>query len=470
MTCRSEVRRPLSPAEKWYWLADQVSPVNALARVRLRGHLAPEVLELAAAALAAEYPLLRVSIVADPDGRNPTFVPSAGPIPIRRVNGDDLEWTRQIEQHELGTPLDWRRGPLVRIVDVVHASGEGHDLLLTVSHIFTDGITALSLLRRLIEHAHRHAHRPGSTSVPGLVASRPVVPAPDQQLSARDRGVRGIATFAVTGLADQLAAALLRPTRLAPESVVSVPQRKTRLVRRTITAAQLEVLMRRCSAESVTLHGALAAAMAMAIGPAAAQRDSGRICIGSPINIRAELDPPVAADEVGAYAAMTQSILRFGGERDLWSIARQANRSIRRHRRFRQHLALLNALRFMCPASVPKSRSIFRFVERHGPGHICLSNMGRYPFPTQIGAWRLSGAQLAANLSISGYLAAIVNTSQDQLFWNFAYADGVISELSAQRYADACVRILLDTNDEATESESRQWNYRRRSHTGRSQC
>lgn len=84
--------------------------------------------------------------------------------------------------------------------------------------------------------------------------------------------------------------------------------------------------------------------------------------------------------------------------------------------------------------------------------------MGRYPFPASIGTWRLSGAQLAANLSISGYLAGIVNTSHDQLCWNFAYADGVISELSARRYADACVQILLGTFDETTESGGGQWN------------
>ena len=88
-----------------------------------------------------------------------------------------------------------------------------------------------------------------------------------------------------------------------------------------------ELLMRRCSAEGVTLHGALAAAMTMAIGPAAAQHDSGRICIGSPINIRSELDPPVAGDEVGAYAAMTQSILRFGGDQGPVGVDRPAGQS-----------------------------------------------------------------------------------------------------------------------------------------------
>ena len=38
---------------------------------------------------------------------------------------------------------------------------------------------------------------------------------------------------------------------------------------------------------------------------------------------------------------------------------------------------------------------------------------------------------------------AIINTSHDQLFWNFTYIDGVVSDRSAQRFADGCVQTLL---------------------------
>ena len=92
------------------------SPTNIVARVHLRGHIAAGLLDRAAAALAAEHPLLRVSIRIDADGTNPTFVPSAGAVPVRRVNGDYLEWERQVDDHEVGTPLDWRRGPLIRML------------------------------------------------------------------------------------------------------------------------------------------------------------------------------------------------------------------------------------------------------------------------------------------------------------------------------------------------------------------
>jgi NRPS condensation-like uncharacterized protein len=440
----SEVRRPLRPTEKWFWIADQVSPVTGVARVRLRGHLAAGLLERAAAALTAEYPMLRVSITSDSRGRCPAFVASTRPTPIRRVHGDDREWERQVEEHEMGTPLDWRRGPLIRIVDVeLDSPDEAHDLLLAVSHIIADGLTALSLLHKLVEHAHRLTVSQGED----VVESRPVVDAPDDLLPARHRGVRGVVTIAATQVADRLTAVATRRRRLEPETIVPASQRKTRLLRRTLTSTQLDALSQRCRAEDVTVHCALTAAMAMVIGPTVAQKDSGRICIGSPINIRRELEPPVAADEVGAYVTMSQAILSFGGDGDLWSVARQVTRSARRRSRRRQDLALVYAMRFLCPASVGKSPKVFRLIDRHGPGNVCISNMGRYDFPAGIGEWRLSGAQLAANLSISGYFVAIINTSHGELFWNFFYTDRAVTKRTAQRFADGCVQTLLDAID-----------------------
>ena len=435
----TSVARPLSPVERWYWIADQVSPLNVVARVHLSGSIAPGLLERAAAALAAEYPVLRVSIAAHTDGTNPVFAPSSRDVPVRTVTGDAGEWERLADRCELGTSLDWRTGPLARIVDVVVDSAEeSHDLVLTVSHIVADGTTALTLLRRLIEHADRLSATPRDVTTP-----RPPVGAPEDLLPAGHRGLRGIAAIAATGVGDRAVTAVRRPRRLVPEVEVPANERATRLIRRTLSPAQLDALAQRCRAEGVTVHGALAAAMAMTIGPAAAQRESGRICIGSPIDFRADLRPPVSADEAGAYVSTVGSIVGFGAGNDLWSIARRINRSLRRRRRFGQHLALLSALRFVCPPSVAKSARVIGLIERNGPGNICISNIGRYDFPERVGDWRLSGAQFIAGVSVSGYFVATVNTSHGQLFWNFTYIQGVVSHRSAQRYADGSVDTLL---------------------------
>ena len=127
----------------------------------------------------------------------------------------------------------------------------------------------------------------------------------------------------------------------------------------------------------------------------------------------------------------------------MWSIAREINRSLRRRKRIGQHFALLAALRYMAPASVTKSGRVFGLLERFGPGNVCMSNLGRYGFATWIGDWQLSGAQFISGVSISGYLAATVNTSHQELFWNFNYIDMAVSHESAQHFADGCIQTLL---------------------------
>lgn len=434
----AEVRRTLRPSERCYWIAELTSPINVVARVQLRGHLPAGMLERAATALAAEHPMLRVSITTDADGTNPAFTAAAGPIPIRRVTADDLGWESSAE-YELNTALDRQRGPLVRIVDIrLNSPDETHELLLTVSHIIADALTAMSLLQRLVEYAGELAPIEGDRHP---VESRAQTGTTEDLLPARYRGIRALAVFGATGLAVLSAMTLARPCRLVPETNVIPAQRRTRVVRRTLTSKEVDALVRRCRAEGVTVHGALTAAMLMAIGPVAAQRDSGRVFLGTTINIRQELNPPVPADAVGAYVSIIQSMLPFGGRHDLWSVARRVNRSIGRRRRFGQHLALIYAMRYLFPGSATMGARMFELSERRGPTNICITNIGSYAFPERIGDWQLCGAQLLA--SVSQGLLAMVNTSHGCLYWNFLSVREVVSARSAQRFADQSVATLL---------------------------
>ena len=85
----------------------------------------------------------------------------------------------------------------------------------------------------------------------------------------------------------------------------------------------------------------------------------------------------------------------------------------------------------MSPVSVARSAGTFALLERFGPGNVCISNLGRYDFAPRIGPWQLSGAQFIAGLSVSGYLAATVNTTHGEMSWNFSYIDDAVSEQSA---------------------------------------
>ncbi|WP_405134481.1 cytochrome P450 [Nocardia sp. NBC_01388] len=97
-TAATAFGRPLSPSERWFWIIDRISPSNCTARVRVRGQLTAERIECAAAALTAEYPLLRVG-VADAGSGDPRLLPLQDPrIPVRRLLSDDpLAWQCAID-------------------------------------------------------------------------------------------------------------------------------------------------------------------------------------------------------------------------------------------------------------------------------------------------------------------------------------------------------------------------------------
>jgi hypothetical protein len=106
----------------------------------------------------------------------------------------------------------------------------------------------------------------------------------------------------------------------------------------------------------------------------------------------------------------------------------------------------------MSPRSVGTSARAVTAVDRIGPGNVCLSNVGRFEFPDRLGAWRLSGAQFVAGISVSGYLVGSVNTSHGALHWNFTYIDGAVTGERAARIADRAVRLLLSSLEEGVHS------------------
>ncbi|MFD4351630.1 hypothetical protein ACFWPX_03685 [Nocardia sp. NPDC058518] len=443
-----QVRRALSPVERWYWMCDQISPLNVVARVRVRGHLPAPVLAAAAAALTAEHPLLRVSIDSAVDGTSPHFVAPVDPlVPIRTVvleQEDPDAWQREIDTVELPTRLDWRRRPLLRLVDIAQAGAtpdETHDVVLTVAHTVADGTTALSLLRRLVELADRL--RDPAVTVAEIIDARDPLPAPEQLLPKRFRGARGVGYAVAAGIGDQVVSATARACRLEPEVPVAPADRRSRLLHRELDATRLAALIERCRAEGVTVHSALAAALAAAIGEEIAPGRDGRIGVGSPIDFRAELDPIVPQQDAGAYVATVPVGVHFGPSLGMWQSARRLHRGLLRRRRCQQHLALLVTLRFLCPKSVATSARAIAMVEATGPGNVCLSNIGHYEFANRVGNWTLAGAQFIAGVSVSGFFVGTVNTTHATLHWNFTYIETVVSAARAARIADAAIRILL---------------------------
>ncbi|MFC0861584.1 condensation domain-containing protein [Sphaerimonospora cavernae] len=430
--------RALSPAERWYWIIDQLSTLNVCARVRVEGELSTEALTEALRALQARQPLLRSAITDELPG-GPWFVPTNNSIPLREVSlthSEESRWEREVDEHEFAESVDWRSGPLARAV-LIRQPGQVHDMVLSVPHCIADGTTALALLRQWV----RLAAEP-RTSDPD-VADGPVPVAVEDLFPARYRDMSGV-------LPDKDPAADDEPDtaqdavvgRVVPDRFVPFQLRRTRLLHRSIDSDMLERLTMACKREGVTLHGVLAAAMASAVARDAGAKPRAHFAVGSPVTFRDELDRPVSEDEVGCFVSAVHSVVAYQRD-DLWSMARFVNKDISARKRRGEQYSVFSLLASQGPTSVADSEPLIRYMEEHGSFNFFVSNIGRFDFPGVLGGWRLSGAQFVGGISVVGYFASSVSTSYGQLNWNFTHIDEAVPRERAERLVDDCVKTVL---------------------------
>jgi hypothetical protein len=434
------VQRELSPLERWYWIADQISPLNVIGRVRLHGPVSQSSLRSALDALQARHPLLRVAIEADAAGREPRFTPvDDRPIPLDHRTLESSEdgeygWERVIDAELVNGRIDWRAGPLATATVL---SGQGpdsevSDLILSLLHVIADGTTLISLLKQWAELADG-----------GAVERRVVLPAAEDLFPAEHGGAAGEALAKAKADRDEGDLQRLSPRRIDADRAVPFEQRRTRFLHRSLGAEELDRLAEACRSRGVTIHGVLAAAMVLAVATDAGADGSAWYSIGSPVDFRADLEPPVAQDEVGSYVATIPSLVEHEAARPLWSMAREISDDLKTRKRRGEQFSMIRLIGASGPTCLAESMPFVRHLDEKGPINFCISNIGRFPFPDAIGPWRMTGAQFVASLSVVGAFVATVNSSHHQLVWNFTYAEGIISDARAAWLADVCVETVL---------------------------
>jgi hypothetical protein len=421
--------RPLSPVERWYWMCDQLSTLNVISRTRVRGDLPADVLRRGLDAVQARHPFLRLAI-ADDDGLDPRWVPTGRPIPLRHVRREhDDQWVREINERELVDRVDPAVGPLARAV-VISGDDDVHDLLVVVPHIIADGTTVITLARQWLELA----------AAGGPVESSRELPPPDELRPARHTGEEGAARLAEQTARDEELMARTKPGRVEPSTRVPLDGRRSRLVHRELTGEQLDAVARAAREHGTTVHGAITAALVRAAA-ADAGGAHGHFAVGSPIDFRGELEPPVRPDEVGTYVATVPSVV--DPALPFWELARAITDDLTERKRKGDHFNLVTMVVGACPPSLAEARPFMEFMEAEGPINLCSSNIGRYAFPDWIGPWQVSDAQFLTGISVNGYFVATINSSHGRLFWNFTHIADAVPDERARRMADESLSTLL---------------------------
>ncbi|WP_237386280.1 phthiocerol/phthiodiolone dimycocerosyl transferase family protein [Xenorhabdus sp. Sc-CR9] len=423
------IHRPLSSVERWYWLCDQFSTLNVISRVRVYGELHYEVLRYALDELQVRHPLLRVTVEHD-KGLNPRWVPTMQPIPLRVVGRErNDQWISEINDVELLERIDPDTGPLIRAV-FISGPDEVHDLIVTVAHTIADGTTVLSLAEQWLELAGD----PKTIRIMSRVLTSAEELRPPQFI-----GREGHEKLTEQNYSDQKLIDQYKPGRVEASVKVPFEMRQSQLLHRELNNDELEIVIQTSRRYGTTVHGALTAALVVAAGQDANFRTT-YFAVGSPIDFRGELVPPVYSDEVGSYVATVLSIVDLS--LPFWDIARMITTDLAERKQHGHHFNLLTMIVENAPHSIADARPFMEFMEENGPINLVSSNLGRVPFPDRIGNWRLSDAQFLSGISVNGYFVATINSSHNRLFWNFTYIENLIPKSRAEFLADSCLRIL----------------------------
>lgn len=445
------MHRPLSPLERWYWIADQVSPLNVVGRMTVEGRLDRRTARVSLDLLQQRHPALNTAIRKEA-GHEPVFVRANRPIPLawREESEDRLasstRWADDADHRHLARRVGEDTGPLVRaeIVSTGEDDARGvHELVLVLHHAIADGTTAVSLVRQWAECAAEASSQNPAETGDHATRSR-WFPATEDLFPQDYRADRGAAAAGEKRRRDTDEALRLSPMRVPRQEQVVFSRRRTRLVHRRLSTATTRALVSACREHGVTVHGALAAGLVRAVHRDAGAVPGARFAIGSPISFRTELDPPVGPDDVGSFVATLPTIVEGGA--DLWDTAKAVNTDLARRRERGEHFSMINDLASRVGADVDQSMELMEYMDREGPINLCLTNIGAVRLPERIGRLTVLDADFAAGISVTGVLVAAVTTAHGRLSWNLTYVDGLVSPDRAARLAaeslDGLVALL----------------------------
>lgn len=287
--------RYLGAFEHWFWLWDQIHPLQFAIVAKLQGQFSPNQLAIALQQVQHRHPLLRVCIATDEIGR-PKFVETEGEIPVRWVaRTDDQHWQRELEL-EMMHSFDWQVAPLLRIV--ILQAGDVSELMMVCYHSISDSMSNIYLLQDIVQALEGKTFERAdlSTSLSLEEAFPRLAPAPE---------VTGEGTHYST----------------------TISRRPQPHIRSAMLSAELtQQLIERSRTEQTTIQGAISAAFLLALMQQPLRSSDPLQCV-HPINVRSHLSLPMP-DAVGLYVNSCTTTHALEPNSAFWEVARSVKSQI----------------------------------------------------------------------------------------------------------------------------------------------
>jgi hypothetical protein len=354
---QSAIVRPLTAQEEIYWQLTYTDQIHGVRAAHVIGATTPEHWRSGLDALQMRHPSLSVSIESpsmDAPGLTQPFLRLHGnkKIPLRVVShAITPRWEAEVER-EHSIPFESGEAPLARAV-LIHGA-ESSVFILSVSHSISDGMSASFMVRDVLAAMTGQSLAPlayprSAEELLGVTPVAPAVPAED--------------TVFITGPCND------PPTFRTLRFTEALTQRVIALSRR----------------ERTTVHGALAAATALAMRQLIPRFMREPVRIISPVNVRSVLD---VGDDCGMYFASPKTEFDPTQPRGFWDMARDARQNIVDGSTRESLVAATIGMQTMTAKGLTKAAAA-EALKYAFAFDVLLTNLGQTPYASTFGELRL---------------------------------------------------------------------------------
>ncbi len=419
--------RDLGASEYLVYLLNKAYASSHLVRVfEFDGPVDPALMERAFRQMIANRPLLQTVIPATGEGEWPYLSLEEGSPPASftvRQRNDPTEWIGLFGD-ELTTQLGVDGTPPIR-AQLLMADGQGGELLLSCAHTFCDGRSLFRFCRDMLNEYEALVR--GEDGDPNLKMSeiRPAVEDLLPDWCTPDVGQKLVAEHLAR------AAEFPAPIPWPSERGDSTAPKVSRMTPFGFPADVVTRMRTNARANGTTVFGVLGASAILATQDVLKPSPDDNIVVTSTLDIRDALRVPVAIEDMGIYAAVTDSRHTNLGAMSEWDHARDFKNQISAAiDRYAHYTWIFIGSEFVKQVSGAPTAPLFTNT---------LANLGPLDIPTEGTSLRVRSARgaLGTHHAAYGYMCLNGLTLDGNLCMTNTYTAPDISEERAQEFIDA---------------------------------
>ncbi len=433
--------RRLGPSEKFIWKLDRECSWNFAVHARVEGDFPENALRAALDRTQQKHPLLCAKINKMSWAEAVFDRLEEAPIPLVMENVREDAVVPRIEA-TLHEPFPVGEGPLCRCLLLRHNASLS-TLIATFHHSIGDAMSGVYFLQDLAESLAR-VRKGEDPHVTPLELQGPM----EDNFPPWARGLAG-----AWGQARFMARMTGTRAKMGNGTLLNVKEkalpsdRKACLIQKVLEPEVVGRILKKARAHKTTVHGALGAAAMRAVAGQATDKKKLSFVLGSDINLRPRLCPPVERD-LGFFITGVFTAHESQADTDFWVLAKQVKDSLARGLARGEHFygaAMVGATESLMRWAGNRDfgcRLCARVTDAMNPGMLVLSNIGTVSMDTGGPLIKVDKVGFVSSFSATTTFGLHAATTDDTMVLNFVGMEPVHSRRQVSDAADFAANLL----------------------------